>query len=89
MILTDERPHIRAICRDGTAWILPMDALADFRATWMAGKTFWSGRCAYGSDVTVKLADVTGLSVWDEARLALSLSERDEVKRRELVDGTA
>lgn len=55
-----------------------------FRDTWMAGKAWWRGRCVYGSDVTVKLADITGLSVWDDARLAVEEEEETERKARAL-----
>lgn len=82
-----ETPHVKALCRDSTAWVLPLTAYPSVREAWMAGRAFWEGRDAWGAVVVVKLADIVGLAVWDEARIAIAEDEGAEERRRELLDG--
>ena len=89
MQLAVERPHLRAHCRDGSVWIIAWLARDHFEAEWVAGKAFWRGLDAWGGLVHVKLADVVGLSVWDEERIALRSDEDAEEKRRKMLDGEA
>jgi len=87
MKLRAEMPHFRAMCRDGSRWHLAFDEHQSFEAAWTQGKSFWYGLDAYDARVVVKLADVTGMALWDEARLALWDEEDAELKSRELTDG--
>lgn len=85
--LTREHPHLKAICKDGSCWVLPLESRDDFLSHWMAGKTFWSGLSAYGDTVWVKLADITGVAEKTEVSLAADAEEEAELKRRAMVDG--
>lgn len=89
MTLRAELPHFRALCRDGSSWLLPLEVEEEFAVAWMGGRTFWTGTCAYGSFVRVKLGDITGTSRWDEARIVLWRDECEEERRRELTEGSA
>lgn len=85
MKLRAELPHFRAMCRDGSAWFLDLAGLDSFKASWMHGTLpFWSGVDAYGAAVVVKLGDITGLAVWDTARLSVDDDEAAELKARGL-----
>lgn len=87
MQLAAERPHFRAHCRDGSVWLLRMDQLAAFTETFTKGGTFWRGCDAWDASVLVKLADIVGLSVWDEAKIAAMQAEKDEEKARAVLQG--
>lgn len=87
VILREELPHVRAHCKDGSCWFIAPDERASLEAAWTLGKSFWWGVDAYDSRVLIKLADITGLSVWGEARIALHEAERDERKAREMTEG--
>ena len=89
MRLVLERPHVKALCRDSTAWILPTAVWTEVRAAWMAGRAFWEGEDAWGAVVVIKLADVVGLAFWDDTRIAVAEDEGAEERRRELLDGDA
>ena len=89
MTLRAEMPHFRAMCRDGSCWMLAVHERARFRADWMAGKPFFTGIDAFDAEVDVKLADITGLSLWTAARIALDADENTERKSREMTEGAA
>lgn len=87
MIPRDEQPHFRAVCRDGSHWVLGIESRDSFLAAYMGGKAFWQGRCAWDAPVVIKLADITGTSEWTESRLAQAEAEREIRKSRELTEG--
>lgn len=88
MKLREEMPHVRAMCRDGSAWMLAEEERERFLAEWQMGRAFWTGMDIYDNIVVIKLADIVGVSLWDEHRLAIAVEERAELKRRELTDAT-
>lgn len=82
-----DTPHAKAHCRDSTIWLLPLDEHEAFLAAWTAGRAFWLGAGMYGERITIKLADIVGLSVWDAAALADSEHEQALRKARAMIDG--
>lgn len=73
------------MCRDGRPWALPLDALASFRAAWMAGSPFWSGVDIWGQSLDVKLADIVAVVVMTKESIATGDEEDEERKRREVI----
>lgn len=87
MQLATEQPHVRAHCRDGSCWSLRADERAGFEAAFTGGKAFWRGRDAWDGVCLVKLADVTGVSVWDDDKIGAMQAEKDEEESRKLLKG--
>lgn len=87
MKLRSELPHVAAICRDGSSWLLPIESLETFETAWTNGRAFWSGTNYRGARVTIKLADITG-TVENTAEIIAHLeAEKEEEQRRKLLAG--
>lgn len=85
--LRDEEPHVSAVCRDGSVWMLPVEAFDGFITAWMAGRAFWQGVNLWGSSVIIKLADITGVIVSTEESMAAIAADNEERKRRDVLTG--
>ena len=85
--IAEDAPHFRAHCRDGSVWTLALSGYEDFCATWMAGKAFWRGQSATPCAVIVKLADITGVSLWTQEKIDYEREAVAESKRRAMVEG--
>lgn len=87
MRLRVEEPHVKVITRDSCAWVLGIESHESFATDWMAGRAFWRGVDAFGTPVVIKLADIVGIALWDEDRIAYAMAESAEERHRDLLDG--
>lgn len=88
MTLRLESPHLRATCKDGSAWVLPADARERLRDAWMKGRAFWTGVDLWGATVDIKLGDVTGIQLRTADVIALHAEETEVERVRAMVDGS-
>ena len=86
-LLKLDQPHAKAHCRDGSVWMLPVTAHDDLYACWTLGRAFWTSVGVYGERITIKLADITGLSLWDEAAIADAAHEHALRKAQAMIEG--
>lgn len=82
-----DHPHAKAICKDGSAWLVPAESHDSVLAAWMGGKAFWTGVGVFGEALAIKLADITGVSLWSTDALAEWDADKALQKALDMLDG--
>lgn len=87
MKLRTELPHVRVELKQGAGWYgLPVSQRDDVKAAWMRGQAFYDGVDLWGDEVTIKLGDVSGVTLRTQAGCDAIDEEDEERKRRKLTE---
>lgn len=70
---------------DGACFAVPRSEYHRLREEWMAGRAFWTGKGFYGSDATIKLADVCGIADTPSEAMAASREDAAEDSREDSI----
>lgn len=84
--------HGRVYMRDGGFFIIHWSEVESLRDAWTAGLTFHEARGVYGQTITVKLAEVNGLTLFSQAAITAArqddlLTEKEQSQEQEYYKG--